>query len=346
MGSRLPSHNSAEAFDVVLCDAPVLNEAGTSDRPRSATALLKKVAPWAVAGGILYYLFSQVPLADAWTATREARLEVFLPAMLVAVLLWFLIDSAAFAFLFSRFNAPLSWAEARSLRGVTYLATPVNWNLGTAAVILHLRTSKEVGALDSTSTMFFYQTIDGMVLAAYVLLGVVLLPETPQTISLRNIAIGFEVFQIANLAMLMTRAPRWGWLERVRGFGLFRTHRGATVRDLFFLFAIKGLYFAVFVGVYWFGSLAFGIALPGVLAIASTPAILMAGAVPITPAGLGTQQAAMLYFFSPYGDEAAILAFGLAFPVVLILFRCAVGLRYLGDLPKLRRAVADKQAED
>ena len=53
-----------------------------------------------------------------------------------------------------------------------------------------------------------------------------------------------------------------------------------------------------------------------------------------------TQQAAILYFFSPYGDEAAILAFGLTFPVALILFRCVLGLRYLSDLPKLRRAVA------
>ena len=40
----------------------------------------------------------------------------------------------------------------------------------------------------------------------------------------------------------------------------------------------------------------------------------------------------------------AILAFGLTFPVALILFRCLLGLRYLSDLPKLRRAVADRQA--
>jgi uncharacterized membrane protein YbhN (UPF0104 family) len=90
--------------------------------------------------------------------------------------------------------------------------------------------------------------------------------------------------------------------------------------------------------------LSFGIELPLTLAIAATPAILMAGVVPITPAGLGTQQAVMLYFFAPYGDEAAILAFGLTFPVALILFRCLIGLRYLSELPKLRRAVAEQIA--
>jgi uncharacterized membrane protein YbhN (UPF0104 family) len=320
-----------------------VGEARSSDPSSRRHGSLKKLAPWALAAAILYYLFDQVPIAEAWAAMRAARLELFLPAMLAAVMIWFWIDSTAFAFLFSRFNAQLSGAEARSLRGVTYLATPVNWNLGTAAVILHLRRSKEIGALDSTSTMFFYQTVDGMVLAAYVLLGVMLLPVSPETTSLRNIAIGFEIFQLANLVILMSSRPVWSWLERVRGFGIFRTHRIATLRDLVFLMAIKGLYFAVFVGVFWVGSLSFGIELPLVLATAATPAVLMAGALPITPAGLGTQQAAMLYFFSPYGNEAAVLAFGLTFPVALILFRCALGLRYLGELPKLRRAVADQQ---
>ena len=112
-----------------------------------AVVWFKRIAPWAIAAAIFYYLFNEVPVADAWAAARSARLEVFLPLMMGAVVLWFLIDSAAFAFLFTRFNAKLAWAEARSLRGMTYLLTPINWNLGTAAVILHLRTSKRIGAL-------------------------------------------------------------------------------------------------------------------------------------------------------------------------------------------------------
>ena len=38
------------------------------------TSVLKKVAPWAVAGAILYFLFSRVPLVDAWAAARAADL--------------------------------------------------------------------------------------------------------------------------------------------------------------------------------------------------------------------------------------------------------------------------------
>jgi len=309
-----------------------------------AVVWLKRIAPWAIAAAIFYYLFNEVPIADAWAAARSARLEVFLPLMMVAVLLWFLIDSAAFAFLFTRFNAKLAWAEARSLRGMTYLLTPINWNLGTAAVILHLRSSKRIGALESTSTMVFYQTIDGMVLATCAALGAISLVATPEITSLRNIAAGFVLVNAVSLAIFMSSWPRLKWIVRVRALGIFRSHQAAVPRDVVVLVLMKGVYFSVFVAVYWLGCHSFGIDLPLSLAVAATPAILMAGALPITPAGLGTQQAAMLFFFAPYGDEASILAFGLTFPVALLLFRSLLGLPYLKDLPELRQAMAEQKA--
>ncbi len=305
---------------------------------------VKSLAPWVIAAGLLGYLFSDIAVVDAWQAAQSARLEIFLPIMLGCVLIWFLIDSAAYAYIFTRFNAPLSWREARSLRGMTYLLTPINFNLGTAAVILHLRTSKKIAALESTSTVVFYQSVDGMLLAGLVLVGVSLLPDSAEILALRRGAFGIEVFQTSSLALLMTSVPSWGWLMRFRGLGLFRTHRLAVVRDVAVLMALKGLYFLVFIGLFWVGCQSFGVSVPFTLAMAATPAILLAGALPITPAGLGTQQAAMVFFFSPYGDEAAILAFGLTFPIALLVGRCLLGLPYLRQLPELRRAVAEQRA--
>jgi uncharacterized membrane protein YbhN (UPF0104 family) len=298
----------------------------------------RKLAPWVVAAAILSYLFTQVPLSEAWQAAREARLALFLSAVLVAVGLWFTIDSAAYAYLFSRFNAPLSWAEARSLRGMTYLLTPINWNVATAAVVLHLRRSKNVGALESTSSILFYSLIDGIVLAGLVLVGVWQLPPSPEIVSLRNVAAAAAGILLALLAVFMAPAPAWRWLQRLRGLGVFRTHGLATLRDLGWLMLLRSSYFLGFVTLFWLGPYAFGVHLSPQLAMAATPAILMAGALPITPAGLGTQQAAMLFFFSPHGEPAPILAFGLALPVAITLGRCLLGLVYLRDLERLRRA--------
>ncbi len=307
-------------------------------------SVLKKVGPWVIAAAILYYVFSQVALADAWAAGREANLELFLPIMLLAVLLWFAIDSAAFAFLFTRFNEKFDWSEARSLRGMTYLLTPINWNLGTAAVILHLRSSKRIDAIDSTSTMVLYQMIDGVVLGSFALAGVFALPDSPELASLQTVVLGLVAFQFLSLVVLVANRPRTVILDRIRGVGLFRSHRIAHSGDIALLFLMKFFYFAVFIGAYWVGCRAFDIALPISLAAAATPVILMAGALPITPAGLGTQQAAMLFFFAPYGEEASILALGLTFPVALLFFRMLVGLPYLGDLPKLRAAIAAQRS--
>jgi uncharacterized membrane protein YbhN (UPF0104 family) len=69
---------------------------------------------------------------------------------------------------------------------------------------------------------------------------------------------------------------------------------------------------------------------------ASVPAVLAASSMP-TPGGLGTQQAAMVYFYAPFGTEAAMLAFALALPVSIAALRAALGLLYLGDLRQLRR---------
>ena len=44
----------------------------------------------------------------------------------------------------------------------------------------------------------------------------------------------------------------------------------------------------------------------------------------------------MLFFWSSAGDEAAILAFGLVFPVAIMLVRVVLALPYLSQLKKLR----------
>lgn len=300
----------------------------------------RKFGPWLVAAAILGYLFWKIPFGDAWRAAGEARLEIFVPGMLAAVTFWFLVESRAFAYLFSRFNAPLGWREARSLRGTTYLLTPINWNAGTAGVILHLRRSKNVGAIESTSTMLFYGLIDTTVLALLAVVGVSLLRQSPEVASLRRLALGFVAFQLALLALFMAPVPAWGWLARLRGLGIFRTHGLATLGDVATLAGLRGLYFMGFIGIFWLGSHSFGVQVPVGMATAAMPAILFATVLPITPGGLGTQAAAMLFFFAPYGEEASILAFGLALPVALALGRIVVGLFYVRDLAALRRGPA------
>jgi uncharacterized membrane protein YbhN (UPF0104 family) len=299
-----------------------------------------------MAAAILGALFHEIPVGAAWGAARAAHLAWFALAIVAAVAVWFWIESAAFAYLFTRFNAPLSWAEARSLRGVTYLLTPINWNAGTAAVVLHLRRSKAIGAVDSSSSMLFYGLIDAVVLTLFVLGGAALLPDSPQIAALARGALGLLAVELLFIAFLLVPSPPGGRMARLRDSALFRSFRRARTRDLAWLTWLRCCYCAGFAGFFWLGSLAFGVELPPLVAFAATPAILAAGALPITPAGLGTQQAAMLFFFAPFGEPAAILAFGLCFPVALNLTRCLIGLGYLRDLELFRGLESRPPATD
>ena len=301
-------------------------------------AAARQTAPWVIAAAILWWLFDRVPIADAWTAAAQARLREFALGTAVAVTIWWLIESRAFAYLFTRFNVRVTWKEARSLRGLTYLVTPINWNLGTAAIILHLRRSKGIGAVQSTSSMLFYQTIDLLVLATLALAGASALPPSPAIAQVQRAAAIADGFAIAQLALFMTSRPRWAWLRRVREVGIFSTHRQATVGTLAVLVAVRTCYFGAFVLYFWLGAWAFHTAVPLSFAMATTPIILVIASLPITPGGLGTQQAAMLYLFAPYGAEASILAFAFSYPVALIFGRVPLGLLYVRDLAALRES--------
>lgn len=306
---------------------------------------VKRTLPWLLAVAILWVLFRRVSATAALHALDQADIELFVAALLVAVMLWFWLESVAFARLFSRFNAPLSGREARSLRALTYLLTPINWNVGTAAIVLHLRRSKGVAAWDATSSLLFYGLIDGLVLGGLTLAGLLTLPPSPTIRSVGWIALGFVGLQLCLLGFFMLRAPRWRWERRVRAVRLFRTHGLAAWRDVAFLLTIRCLYFCGFVVFFWVGTRAFNVHVPLAYMAASVPVILMTAGLPITPAGLGTQQAAMLYFFDPYASEAAILAYGLTYPVALMLARIPIGLLYLRDLGALRATLANARSQ-
>lgn len=313
-------------------------EVGTEGEALASSrgGLVRTYGPWLGATALLVYLFREVPLEEAWLATRTARIDLFLPEIAAAILVWFLLDSRALAYLFTRFNAPVSWSEARSMRGVTYLLTVLNWNVGTAAIILYMRRAKRVPALEATGSMFFYGNCDALIMATLALVGSLALEDSPAVETIRKAALGFMAFLALTLLAVVSSRPDWRWLRKIRGAAVVRSYRLAQPKDFLFVLGIKLAYFIVFIWIFWAGSHAFGIQIPFALALASAPAVMLVAALPIAPAGIGTQAAAMVFFWSDYGTKAEILAFGLVFPVALVVGRCLLGLGYLRDLKVLK----------
>ena len=297
--------------------------------------------PWLLAAGLLYWITGRVSWAEAWEAAQEAELGTFAAALMAAALYWFALDSLGFSMLFSRLNAPVSWSEARSVRALTYLITPINWNVGTAGVVLHLRQSKDIPAVEGASSMMFYGGLDGLVIMALLCGGIALVPDPGALGAALPGVLAFFSAQLVFFGLIMTDSPRWAWLMKLRGARIFQSYRRARLRDVVALVGLRSVYFSGFVALFWWGTGAFGVDLPLAFTAATMPIVL--GSALFTPAGVGGQQAVMLEFYEPYGSEAAILAFGVAFPVGLILARLVIGMAYIGDLAAFR--VARREAE-
>ena len=222
------------------------------------------------------------------------------------------------------------------MRGVTYLLTALNWNVGTAAIVVYLKRFKSVPALESTSSLFLYGNCDALIMLGLALVGSSVFVATSTIETLRHVAGVTFLIQAGLLFLLAASIPGWRWLSRVRNASIIRSYRLASPADFAFIVLIKLVYFLVFIWIFWAGSHAFGIEIPFALALASAPVIMLVAAIPIAPAGLGTQAAAMVFFWSDYGEQAEIVAFGLVFPIALTLGRCLLGLLYLRDLRALR----------
>jgi uncharacterized membrane protein YbhN (UPF0104 family) len=304
------------------------------------SALLRRLFPWVVAIAIVGYVLRVVSIEEAWSALLRARVEIILPLVLGTVLCWFLIESRAYAYLFSRFNTAVSWQEARSLRGVTYLLTPIHLSLGKAALVLRLQMVKKVPLLEGASSVALYQTIDAVVLAGLTAIGLWLIPSTPETSAARAVAITVVIALLLYLSLLRSNRPEFRMLDRVRHLTLHQAHRKIRIRDSVILVCAKLAYHLIAVTAFYFGTQAFGIDVPFTLVLATTPAIEAIGGLPITPGGLGTQQAAMLYFFGGHGTEAAIIAFGFSLPIALMVARSLLGLVYLPGVAADTRFVA------
>lgn len=301
--------------------------------------LARRSVPWLVAGGCLAWAFAVVPVEALLEALAQARLEQLVPLAVLAVVVWFLLESAAYAYAFSRFNqAILSWREARSLRAVTYLLTVIHWHVAKAAVVLRVHATHGIGLLAGTSTLLLYQMVGILVLAVFATIGASLRPTLPAAREVLIAALLLALGTLIGFGLLRADRPRIGLLDELRRLALFQAYRRLELRDLAVLCALKAAYQLVFVLVYWLGLRAFGVALSFPHVLVATALLQVVGGLPIAPAGLGTQQAAMLLFFSdPLEDGAdapAILAFAFVLPLTTMILRGLLACLYLGDLAR------------
>lgn len=149
------------------------------------------------------------------------------------------------------------------------------------------------------------------------------------------------VFQLARrlapgkLAAKLERVQS-GWAEMLALFGPteFRTWRVATVS--------VGIWFLHLLQI-WLFVLALRGQVPLVANLALAPLAILAGLLPLTMAGIGPRDAALIYFYHPYLSGAAGAALGLLCTMRYVLPALAGAVVVNRYLPGLRAARADQK---
>ena len=304
---------------------------------------LGRAAAWLVTAALLFFLFRKIPFATVVAATRAAA-PWTIPACVAGVAAIYLADSFAIWKTFGWFLAPLSFAQVAVVRGATYLLAAVNYNVGQGAIVYFVHRATGVPVLRGVATVLLIMGVNVLALLALATVGLGVAPDVPHAVKI-VVAVAFA--GLALYALVVALKPRWLATRPIFDV-LLSAGLGGHARALL----VRLPHIAVLMTFQTAMLHAFGVAVPIGQAIVALPIVFFIAVLPISVQGLGTTQAAMVFFFARYaaGDaehqKAAVLAASLVAQAMATILQVALGLACLRSSTgrQLQTAAADAKA--
>jgi uncharacterized membrane protein YbhN (UPF0104 family) len=301
-------------------------EARPFDRPgaRLRSAAITFVS-YGSAAAIIWWLARGVPIAQLGHALVQANLALFVPAAVASIALWMLSDTLMYVRMFSDFHVPTGFGEMLPGTATHEFLQIINGVVAGAALAWFVQVRKHIHWLAAGCTLALLGFIDLQVIASLLLIFAWIEPDAtfgiawyyPALFILGScIFVGFWI-----RGQPRSRLPRWLY-ERE----FFTAFRQAGLAHYLALGLIRAPFFALQGIVLWLELLAFRIHVPLLFAMATLPVVLIGGALPFAPSGLGTRQAAIVVGFSAFGSRSALLTMSLAHSWIVIAIRLALGV--------------------
>jgi hypothetical protein len=291
----------------------------------------KSLAPWLVAAGALAWLVHLVPVRALLSALERVAPGRYVALVAGFVLSCLVADAFALSVTFRRAlpGVRVKPLEVVIIRALAYLPGLLHNGLGQGGVawLLHRRRGVPLG--DAAGAMVLAMG-GNVIMVSTCAAAALLLGFAPEAGLFRSMLLGLGATLVVYLALIATR-PRW-----LVGRPVLKPLFDAGIGGHLLVAAARLPHFGVQIGFHWLAMRAFGVATPLAQAAMRLPIMFVIGSVPVTPAGLGTAQAAALALFSPFAGgvgeaerQAAVLAYSLSIETLSTIGSCLLGLGFL-----------------
>jgi len=302
---------------------------GTRESIRTrAWRSVKRVSPFLVSLLIVLYILSRLDRRQVIASIQHANLFFFLPLMIFFVFVWFYIESQNIHALIKSYGHDFTYFDSLKMRGITYLLMIINYGLGVGGMAVYLNRQFSLPFNRARNLMIVYSFVEVAALAFMSVFGCLFVRDYSKMIE--NVMVfSVSIFLLYVLLYLVFQhMPEKGALAKIKNLNIVKCFCEIRHWEMLLLVFWRGIYFASFILFFYAAFQTFGIKIPLPIIAAYTPIIFFIGAIPFTPFGLGSIQAAMLYFYQDYGLPPQIFAISLAYSTLIILLRMPIGLYY------------------
>ncbi|MBI2082651.1 MAG: flippase-like domain-containing protein [Deltaproteobacteria bacterium] len=284
-------------------------------------AFLKKTVPWLIVLATFYYLFKKYPLDQVIQAARHINFSLFISYSITYFVFMWIVDCWSLARLFSRFGSSTLVREVMPVRLATYLIMVLNYSAAQGVFAYFFKRAKQVSFSKSSSLILFITIIDLYWTITLAFIGSCLaspLVQGHQLSYLISIIWSAATAGLISLNFFWKLPAHWKLMQWLQKRELFHAFHQANIKDyLFTMITRLPMHLAVNT-IFYFVAFSFGAHLPFVKVIMYLPIIILIGALPITPGGLGTTQLAAVEFFQN-DIQGKIIDQGLVTPAELLL---------------------------
>ena len=306
---------------------------------------LTKLLPWVITLVIFIIIFRRVPVPDLLGALQQARLLPYLALMAPYSMIYCLVDAFVLTQAVAWFHQRVRYARILPVRAAAYILSLLNPGLGQGGTAFYVHRREGVPFLEMIGTIVFLVVIEFGQLALYAAIGIFIIQPQLAAIFAPFYVVFAAAFAIALTYVRHGFAPLIRLLEALsrlsgrettfayRSGGprarVLHTLQTAGVRHYLLTLLYKAPNFFLAVLVHYLAVQLFGVQIPFLALLAFLPVVFLAASLPITVAHLGTSQAAWLFFFSPYGPEARLLAYSLTAHFTFMMLNSLIGLCFL-----------------